>query len=372
MVGQQKALIVYIGSFRMEREDAVLSEAFKKGALVFEAGWERRYARFREDFKHIPRGTAVIGNRIIYGYPHIKRIFTLEAGLKRNITSNRVALEEKIDGYNVRVVRIGDSVIALSRGGFIDPFATEKVRRRYDPFFKKFPNAVLCGEMVGNTPYTKPAADFDTRLLIFDIGRGDGTYLDQEEKEKILKSYSIEHVPFFGMYPITDIKKIRRVAYGTFKDKKEGIVIKSEDRKQAVKYVNPASDIQDIATNSAFFLDMPTGFYMQRILRSAFFVRDFGLDKDQIGSQLGHAFLDGLAKALNALEAGDPLTEEHEILISDRAVWEKLRAQMRKEVGIEVVFEREETEGIRIRFRKIYRKTTRRLREFLHGHGVED
>lgn len=343
--------------------------AKKKGILVFHQE-EIQYARFREDFKHIPRGTVIVGNRVIYGYPHIGRIFTLRTGLK-NITSKKVSIEEKIDGYNVRVALVNKEVIAFSRGGFIDPFATEKVQGLFDSFFKKFPTYVLCGEMIGNTPYTPPTRAFDVKLFMFDIDRGDGTYVPVSEKQSLFKKFNILAVPLFGTFDTRDYEGIKRAALSAFKDKKEGIVLKSENSEQVVKFVNPHADISDIARNT-FFFDMPQGFYMQRILRSAFFIKEFALDHAKLGEELGTAFFEGLTEALKIIEKGDSLTEEFEITIKDPLIWKQLRMQMGREVGVEKLFERKENEVTRIRFRKIYKKTTKRLREFLHGKRLED
>ena len=70
----------------------------------------------------------IIGKRVIWGYPHIKRIFTLKNGMKRNLDPGQVYAEEKIDGFNVRIAFIGKNIYAFSRGGFLDSFVTEKAR----------------------------------------------------------------------------------------------------------------------------------------------------------------------------------------------------------------------------------------------------
>ena len=55
---------------------AILSEARKRGKLI-DRKEELTYSGFREGFKQIPRGTIVIGEQIIFGFSHIKRIFTI-------------------------------------------------------------------------------------------------------------------------------------------------------------------------------------------------------------------------------------------------------------------------------------------------------
>ncbi len=155
-------------------EEKLLREAMQKGRIEKVSG-ELEYLRFRDPFKGIGRGTIITADRIIPAYPHIKRIFTLENGLKRNIHSPFVYAEEKIDGYNARIVFIKGKIYAFSRGGFLDAFVTEKAREMgLEKFFKKYPAYTICGEMIGNTPHTEPTGKFDVRLFVFDIHDGNG------------------------------------------------------------------------------------------------------------------------------------------------------------------------------------------------------
>lgn len=44
------------------------------------------YLRFSDKHRHVPRGTVVMGGRVVAGYPSIGRIFMLEAGIRENFT----------------------------------------------------------------------------------------------------------------------------------------------------------------------------------------------------------------------------------------------------------------------------------------------
>ncbi len=331
------------------------------------------YIRFRSSFRGVERGTVIIEKRIVWGFPHIKRIFTLENGLKKNMPGTMLHAEEKIDGFNVRIASVAGEVCAFSRGGFLDLFVTEKAREMgLEGFFKEHPDYVLCGEMLGNTPYTKPTKDFDVRLFVFDIDRGDGSYLPCEEKYALLKRHSIDHVPVLGKFRSDDYKKLRNLALSLNKGRKEGMVLKSADRRHVVKYVTPFADIDDISKTSTMLFDMPIGFYYQRILRSAFFINDFGFDRDRYSARLGKAFYDGLSKALNAAAHGHEIEEEFEILIKDKAVWDDVRRHMSRDVGLEELWRHQEKGKTRIRFRKIYKKTTKKLSAYAAGKGITD
>jgi putative ATP-dependent DNA ligase len=346
----------------------IVSEALKRGKA------ERKkealeYIRFRERFRKIGRGTVLTSGRVIWGFPHIKRIFSLKNGLKKNMDTPFYA-EEKIDGFNIRIAFIKGKVFAFSRGGFLDSFVTEKARDAgLERYFKKHPNHVLCAEMMGNTPYTKPTDKFDTKMFVFDIDRGDGSYLPCNERYALLKEHDIESAPKLGKFKDYGIAKL---VLRLNKGKKEGIVLKSEDRRKVVKYVTPWSDIDDIAGTVDTFFDMPIGFYYQRILRSAFFISEFGLDRDEYAKKLGKAFYDGLTKAIRQAEKGKEAEEEFEISVKDKSIWDDVRRHMSKEVKVEELWRREEGKKTRIRFRKIYRRTSKRLIGYAAGKGVTD
>ena len=95
----------------MQLDKSQVIAATKKGKAERKKE-ELDYLRFREDHRKIPRGTVVLKNRVIWGFPHIPRIFTLQKGLEKNIKSMDIYIEEKIDGYNLRVAKINGKIIS--------------------------------------------------------------------------------------------------------------------------------------------------------------------------------------------------------------------------------------------------------------------
>jgi putative ATP-dependent DNA ligase len=353
-------------------ETAVLKEGLKRGKADRPPG-ELEYIRFREPFRSVERGTVIAGERVIWGFPHIKRIFTLEKGLKRNMTGDTFYAEEKIDGFNVRIASLNGKIYGFSRGGFLDMFITEKARElKLDRFFKDNPDMVLCGEMIGNTPYTEPTDGFDVTLFVFDIDEGDGEYVPVEQKYDLLKRYGIESVPKLGRFKSDDYSGLKRLAIAINKGKKEGMVLKSADRKSAVKYVTPWADVDDIAKASGILFDMPIGFYYQRVLRSAFFLNDFGMGRDEYAKKLGNAFYDGLIEAIRKAADGKEISADFEIRIKDKGIWKDICRHMSRDVKIEEVSRKEENGRTRIRFRKVYKKTTKILMAYAAGKGITD
>ncbi|MFA5077312.1 MAG: RNA ligase [Candidatus Micrarchaeia archaeon] len=340
-------------------DSGIVKKAIEKGAAERRKFGGLEYVRFRGPFKDIERGSVVTDDGFFPGFPHI------EGGV--------VFAEEKIDGFNVRGIWTCGAVYALSRGGIVDAFSTEKLRELVPrKIFRR--RVMLCGEMIGNTPYTRPAEDFDVKYYVFDVyDLEDGAFISQEEKYGLLKEHGLEGVPRLGKFSRkTDLKKLRELALNVNKARKEGIVFKSEDRVQAVKYVNPNADIEDIGNTVKQLFDMPIGYFNQRLLRSAMFVKEHGLDRGAYGKELGRAVYENFSRALNMLEKEGEIYDEFEIRVKNPAVWDELKSHMGKEVRLELVFKREEGGRTVIRFRKIYVRTSKKLREFVGGKGMTD
>jgi len=333
------------------------------------------HIRFRSPIKGIERGTVICegGAKVIYGYPHIKRVYTLEAGLARNMPPGKVYAEEKIDGFNVRIASIEGRIHGFSRGGFLDPFVTEKARDMgLDGFFAAHPDHVIYGEMIGNTPYTEPTDGYDVRLYVFDIGRGDGTLLACEERYGMIRDFGLPGVPLLKHLDRDDTKGFRSLALALEKGGNEGMVIKSASGPERVKYVTAGSDIRDVAEASDIMFDMPIGFYHQRLLRSAFFMRDMSLGRKAYAKRMGEAFYEGILEALDKAASGEMPSAEFEILVKDPSIWEGIRRHMSKEVGLELLWKREEKGRTRMRFLKIYKRTGRMLASLARGKAVID
>lgn len=331
------------------------------------------YIRFRNTYKKIERGSVITKDDFFPGFPHIKRIFTLEKGLKKNILNDFVFAEEKIDGYNLRAVLINNEIYGLSRGGIIDLFSTEKLRELIPK--KVFERKImLCGEMIGNTPYTKSTKNYDVKYYIFDIYDLEKKYyFPPEMRYLFLKENKLYPAPYLGKFnQRNDIDKIKRLVLNVNKGGMEGIVFKSMDRTQIVKYVNPNADIEDVANTIKMLFDMPVGYFNQRLLRSAIFIKEHKLDSGIYGRKLGEGIYKKFAEGLKMLERDGMIYDEFEIIIKNRAVWDELKSHMSKEVKLQTVFEREENDKMRIRFRKVYIKSTKKIRAFINGRGITD
>ncbi|MEM4360169.1 MAG: RNA ligase [Candidatus Bilamarchaeaceae archaeon] len=358
--------------FRGEIKKEEVEKAIARGRAE-KCNEEIEYIRFAKPHKGIERGTVITRGAIIWGYPHIKRVFRLETGITRNIRSNIFYVEEKIDGYNLRIASISGKPFAFTRGGYLDPFATEKVREMPTicAFFETYPDYVLCAEMIGNTPYTPPTEKFDIALFVFDVDNGNG-YLPPLQKYSILKKFGLKPASLLGRFDKSQIAIVKKIAENLNKGKREGIVIKSADRTDVVKFVTPFADVEDIEKCAYTFFDMPGGFFYQRILRSAYFINEFKLEQRKHAELLGNAFYSGLSRAIKDVSEGRDVEEEFEIVVSDESIFDRIRAHIGKEVEVKVIFKRKERNRVRIRFSKVYKKTTKMLRMLYEGKGVID
>jgi putative ATP-dependent DNA ligase len=327
--------------------------------------------RFSEKLGSIPRGTVVIGKRVVYGYPKIRRIFSLFEGVGRNLNPGEVWAEEKIDGFNLRAVYEGGKIYCISRGGFLDYFATEKVSadKKIQAFFRAHPHHTLYMEMIGNTPYTAPSKKFDVKYYVFDVGNGKTRFLGPEERKKLCGEFGLECVPLLGKFMKSELAKLKRIAVSVDKHGGEGIVIKQHMPRRIVKYVVPSSDIRDLEENSHMLFDMPAGFMKQRVFRSAVSVSELGFSKKEYDKRLGEAMHKHL---YTAIKAGGEVSEKFEVLVKKKKTWEKVLEHMSSEVAIKVDSEKREEGGIRIKFRKIYKKGSRKVRRAIEGYGQAD
>lgn len=111
---------------------------------------------------------------------------------KHFIGLEKVAVEEKMNGYNVRIAIAKEEILAITRSGYICPYTTQKGKRETEPeIFDDFPELVLYGEMIGpDNPYvSKDIYGIESvEFYIFDIReKNSGKPLSISRKQEILK-----------------------------------------------------------------------------------------------------------------------------------------------------------------------------------------
>jgi putative ATP-dependent DNA ligase len=230
------------------------------------------------------RGTAFFGDELIPDYPRMPRILHLEEGLKRNITSP-FYLEEKIDGYNLRVFyrEEEDRVFSLTRSGRVCPFSLDKVLRLPSvlALIRENPHLILCGEMAGyGNPYNNSPFNLRKKLGFygFDIMKKNTDkheFLPVEEKYELFNRYGIPSVPVLAKFSLDEYEEIRQLILFCDLERKEGFVIKPvNSEEQPLKYVTFFSTLSDIFAMEDMMFESPPEYYTNRIKRGAYFIEE--------------------------------------------------------------------------------------------------
>ncbi len=307
-------------------------------------------------------------------FPHIKRIFVLEKGFK-HFKEGRAWVEEKIDGYNVRAVFINGKIYGFTRGGHLCPFTTEKLRdnEALVELLENNPNIIVNGEMAGpHNPYITqypPYVEEDVKFFVFDIMR-DGRFLSVDERLELIREYNLESVRSFGFLDLEETRKVVKKHYREI----EGIVLKSSDRKVALKYVFPDSDIDDVKVTARIFPEVNAGYFLQRIVRSAIFLNEQKVSKKRYYEMLGKAFLDSFSELVNSVLDGEEVYEDFTIIVNNPKTAYDLVELLSgsKSVKIDVANIDMKKGKYWVTIRKIYPKATKFWRERLHGKAFVD
>jgi putative ATP-dependent DNA ligase len=342
-----------------------------------------RYVRFRDSSRGFRRGTVVFeSGDAVAGFPHIKRVVQLENGIKRIFKRKPFYVEEKVDGYNVRVVKVENRVLALTRGGFVCPFTTERIEDFVDfEFFRDYPNLVLVGEMAGpESPYLvegPPYVEEDIQFFLFDIQeKGTGRSLPVEERYRLAEEYGIPQVKRFGLFDRSRIEELYDIVDRLSREQKEGIVMKSPDMRRLAKYVTPYANINDIKIGSHIFFDLPGGYFMGRISRLAFYIAERkirGESLEEYARALGGALLKPLVESIEEVARGHPIEETFTVRVKNITTAHRMVEHFEK-LGLRIHIEDiEEVKPYwRIVFKRVYPDATREIRDLWNGLAFVD
>lgn len=359
-------------------EDKDMEGLFKRKVIEPCKAEELSYFRLAQEFKRYYRGTVFYEKGLIPGYPRIPRILALEDGIKRYF-KGKFYVEEKMDGYNVRVCLINNKPLAFTRGGFICPFTTDRIEDLIDlDFFNKYPQHIICGEVVGpGNPYNIESTSYleeDVALFVFDIFDDKGRRFPPRERYDIIREFNFKEVKRWGPFSADNIKEIKNIVLELDASRREGIVIKSLDGGVNIKYVTLSSCLRDLEATTHLITELPSGFYIQRILRAIFFSHEFGipLEENYLLESAKALYLKPL-ETLTDIAKGDSIKEVFTVKVKKRTTIEKLVRHLRR-AGIKTeLLDVEEREGyFKLRFAKLYTKGTKDLRHRLMGKSFYD
>ncbi len=147
-------------------------------------------------------------------------------------------VQRKIDGYNVRIVLVGNEIFTLLRGGMPHE-ETKKLISKFkeiENFLKKNKDLILCCEIIGKKTMANYKGNEDVKYFVFDIMRYDGSFLTQEEVEKLCKEYKLNYIGNEGI--VSNFEELNKIAKKLPGEKEgiEGVVVKSLDGKEIYKY----------------------------------------------------------------------------------------------------------------------------------------
>jgi len=365
-------------------EPDIVKNALKNKKVRSEEAFGLEYLRFSDDFKDIPRGTVIFKDFVIWGYPHIGRIFMLETGLREQFEAP-FWVEEKVDGYNVRIFKHGDDYYALSRGGFICPFTTDRLPDLINlRVLDENPDLVVCAEVAGpENPYIEESPPYvkeDVQLFVFDfMKKNSPRFLSHEEKMELIEKYSLPSVNVVGKFTSTreDVEKIKEVLKRFNDEGREGVVFKEDsERNKRAKYITSYANLMDIKVNAKNMLQLPPEYYTNRILRLVLFMKEEGIERtEHLYEELGRAFIDGLFEAIEQFQ------KEHKVYRTFSCRFRKkenaialleLLSKTSKHIQVRERSLEKEGDYWRLTFDKIYLNITGLLGHLLSGGIVYD
>ncbi|MEM2934008.1 MAG: RNA ligase [Halobacteria archaeon] len=338
------------------------------------------YFRFDRGIRQIETGTVIFASgEVIRGFPKIRRAMTI-AAIARNFSGlERVVIEEKMNGYNVRLAKAGGKVYAFTRGGLICPYTTEKAIELIDvDFFEDNPELMLCGEMVGpdnpyvpKTVYGVKSVDF----FIFDIKEKEtGKSMPVKQRIELLNKYKIRSVKVFGEYEVMELeRKVKEIIRKLGRAGREGIVVKDPNMLvPPIKYTSSESTCADLRYAFQFFNEYGQDFFFSRIIREGFQAVDFNESRRKIierAHRLGESILLPMVESIKKCKEGKQIFENAHIRVRSLKTIEEFEAHLRR-LGVEAIFDepkRDSDGSYAVNIRKLMQSTTDKTKAVLKG-----
>lgn len=341
----------------------------------------RPYRHLPDGRRSVETGTVLVGGTAARGFPKVPRTLVLETGVPARF-DGPIAVEEKLNGYNVRIVRVDGETLAFTRSGIACPFTTAKVRALLDlgPFFDDHPEAMLCGEMIGpENPYTTHEYPDVGSLAFraFDVrDRERGDPLSVEARRERCDGYGIPQAPLLAVVdPDAGTDRIADAVDDLDAAGREGVVMKSLDGEKHLKYTTSAANRGDLAYAFAYPFDYGRDFVFRRLVREAFRAVERGGSSTEVRERahgVGEAILESMVDAVKTVRAGEEIGERHTVRGDPTAV-EELLAHLREQ-GLRVRVDTDRFEGGDrvVTFTKVMRSSTDRTQAYLDGKIVDE
>ncbi len=354
-----------------------LNEAVKRGTIKFHEVYGSPALQFKKDVGNIESGTFIyFGEKIevIRGFPKIRRTLILSPTLKTHF-EDEVAVEEKMNGYNVRIASIDGRIIALTRGGYICPYTTKKALELLDPddFFKENPGLVICGEMVGtDNPHVSHYYEEIGQLgfRIFDLReKTSNRPFAIKKKIKILEKYDLPPVRLFGIYDLDEApERIKEIVKKLGDTGREGVVIKDPKMEiPPLKYTSSQAHAKELKYAFTFPFDFGRDFFFSRVIREGFQAFEFSESDDKLqerAHRLGESILYPMVKIIKYVSEGNVAGEDMVIDVEDYSEAQEFIQHLR-DLGISATITKFEDGKAYIR--RIHHSTTDKITNYLRG-----
>jgi putative ATP-dependent DNA ligase len=356
---------------------------FEKNYLAWNWGKYEYLLRFDKEVSHIERGTVLFEKdgsfEMITGFPKIRRAMVLDPTIKKHFLGlEKIVVEEKMNGYNVRIAVANNEILAITRSGYVCPYTTQKAKEMLNlKFFDDFPKLVLYAEMVGpDNPYiSKKIYNVESvEFYVFDIRKKDtGQPLSISEKQKILEEYGFLQVSFFGEIRLeTAPDKITKIIRELGEKEHEGVVIKDPEMIiSPLKYTSSQSNCSDLKHAFKFYNEAGRDYMLSRIVREGFQTVEWNENEAEFEKrcmQLGKSILSPLRESIKNVKDGQRLYEEARIRVRDLNIAADFRNYLNR-LGIDVIFEEPRTVGdeFLINIRKVNKSTSDKTQTIWQG-----
>jgi putative ATP-dependent DNA ligase len=324
----------------LELPPSKVSELIEKGSL--KRNWDEYYDiyRFQGHAPHMEDGTVLIDHHgsfeLVRGFPKIKRAMLLEPALLKSFGQiPSVAVEEKMNGYNVRVIEFKGRLVAFTRSGHVCPYSTERVQNFLETdFFRENPDLVVYGEMTGpENPYVQKEAYGIESLdfFVFDIRhKNTGEALQVHQRRELAEEYGFNQVRLFGDFSINCASlEITKIIKELGKRGREGVVIKDPAMVlQPVKYTCSESNCSDLRQAFKYYNEAGRDYLYSRVIREGFQSYEWNESEEEFRERclrLGESILRPMKKTIEQVDSGERIAEEFRIRVNDKETIFKFR-----------------------------------------------
>lgn len=331
----------------------------------------------------VQRGTVLLAGAVVAGYPSVPRTLVLSTGVPAYF-DGPVAIEEKLNGYNVRLARVDGRLLAFTRSGLVCPFTTRRVERTLgsslETLFDAHPDALICGEVIGpENPYT--VHDYpEVESLAFRAfdwrDRASGTPLPVEERRERCETYGVPQTPLLGTgEPAAVVERLPAIVDDLDRADREGVVLQSLDGRRQLKYTTSAANRGNLAYAFSLPFEYGREFVFQRLMREAFQSVEWEespAEAVERADRLGEAILLSTTRTIGRAERGGPIGERHTVRERPETVARLLEHLREQGLSLEIESDRRTGADRVVTFVKRSPATRDKVRGYLDGQVIRE